>query len=116
MNYNDLVLETRKLKIVPIDLDFKWVIFNNFTEEITKYMYPQPTGKIEDTIKFISSSMVGLENGTNLQMVIISKRRDEFLGCVGLHNLLSKKPEIGIWIKKEAHGCGYGLEAVSRII
>jgi RimJ/RimL family protein N-acetyltransferase len=116
MNLEKLVLKTRRLRLVPINLDFKGVILNNFTSEITKYMYPQPTGEISDTIKFIVTGMEGLKHGTNLQLVIVSKKKKEFVGCVGLHNLLSKQPEIGIWVKKEAHGNAYGLEAVNRII
>ena len=116
MNLEKLVLKTRRLKLVPIDLDFKGVILNSFTSEITKYMYPQPTGEIADTIKFIVTGMDGLKYGTNLQMVIVSKKKKEFIGCVGLHNLISKQPEIGIWVKKDAHGNGYGIEAVNRMI
>lgn len=116
MNLEKVVLKTSRLKLVPINLDYKLFILNNFTTDITKYMYPQPTGEIKDTIKFISTAMDGLKHGTNLQLVIISKRKKEFIGCVGLHNLLSKQPEIGVWIKKDAHWHGYGIEAVTKLI
>lgn len=116
MNLETLVLKTRRLKLVPIDLKFKGAISNSFTPEIAKYMGPQPTGELKDIITFISTGMDGLKFGTNLQMVIVSKKKREFIGCVGLHNLLTQKPELGIWVKKDAHGNGYGMEAINGLI
>lgn len=116
MNILNISLETKRLKLIPIDLKFSEVIFNNFTEEVTMYMYPKPPSDINDTISFIMSSIEGFKTGKNLQLGIVNKRRNEFIGCVGLHNINEDKPEIGIWIKKNSHGCGYGIEAVNRII
>lgn len=116
MNLTDVLIDTKRLRLVPIEYDYQDVIFNNFTSEITEYMYPQPTGKIADTINFITDSLRGLNDGVNLQLVITSKRSGEFLGCVGLHNLNNEMPELGIWVKKSAHNCGYGMEAVNAVI
>lgn len=50
--------------------------------------------------------------GNNLQLVIL-KPSGEFLGCCGLHGQANPKiPEFGIWLKKDAHGFGYGKEAI----
>jgi RimJ/RimL family protein N-acetyltransferase len=57
-----------------------------------------------------------MKEGTNLQLVIKHKDTKEYLGNVGLHHLDQKNPELGIWIKKEAHGCAYGLEAITGVI
>lgn len=105
-----------RLVQIPINEDYVKDIFENFTEEITRYMYPQPTGDIKDIEKFVSESMKGIKNGTNLQMVILSKSTEKFLGCSGLHNLNQKNPELGIWLKKEAHGNQYGYEAIKSLV
>ena len=34
------------------------------------------------------------------------------MGCAGLHHIDKKTPELGIWIKKSAHGHGYGKETM----
>jgi len=104
------------LRQIPIIEDYAEEIFRSFTEEITPYMYPKAAEKIEDTLAFIRPSMKQNTAGTNLQMVILDKETGEFLGCCGLHNIHTEAPELGIWIKKSAHGHGYGLEAVTAMI
>ena len=57
--------------------------------------------KIEETYEFIRSSIEGLKNGSNLQLIILKKPSNEFIGCAGLHRINTKNPELGIWTKKE---------------
>jgi RimJ/RimL family protein N-acetyltransferase len=57
-----------------------------------------------------------MEAGTDLPLVVRLQATGEFLGVAGLHNLTSAEPEVGIWIKEQAHGCGYGREAVATAI
>ncbi len=116
MKLNDVIIKTKRLKLVPINESHIMDVYKYFTIDITQYMYPQSTGHIEDTEKFISDSMKGLAAGTNLQMVILKAETDEFIGCVGLHNVGSDDPELGVWIKKKAHSNGYGMEAIRGVI
>ena len=44
-----------------------------------------------------------------------NKKTGEFLGCIGLHHIDQNDPEVGIWIKKSAHGSKYGLEAIKAL-
>jgi RimJ/RimL family protein N-acetyltransferase len=116
MNLLNIMIETPQVHLVPIRLDHAEDIFRHFTPEITLYMYPKPAEEISDTIKFINSSLKGLETGTNLQLVILGKTLKEFIGCAGLHNVGQIDPELGIWIKRTSHGNGYGLETITAII
>lgn len=116
MNLLDVVLFSERLKIVPIGLRFSHEIFTSFTKDVTTYMYPRSPVQIEETIDFIKDALRGLEQGTNLQMVILDKETEEFLGCLGLHEINTKTPEIGIWLKKERHGHNYGKEAVRSLV
>lgn len=115
MNLLNAEIITDRLKLKSISELYIEDIFLSFTEAITTYMFPQPSGNIEDTKTFVKNARGGLENGTNLQLVILNRQSNEFLGCCGLHNLDRSEPEIGIWIKKDAHGNGFGLEAVAGI-
>ncbi|MFA6259501.1 MAG: GNAT family N-acetyltransferase [Candidatus Peribacteraceae bacterium] len=115
LNLSAVVIETERLKIVPISMQWKIDIFHEFTSEITTYMYPAPAKHSSDTEKFIKESMIGLANGTDLQLVILKKNTDEFLGCAGLHEPHTKHPELGVWVKKSAHRNGYGREAMTAI-
>lgn len=105
-------IETERLSLKTITLDYKEDIFREFTPEITVYMKPKPAETIEEIIDFIESSMKSNEGGSNFQIVIIDKNTGEFLGAGGLHHIDTKTPELGIWIKKTAHGHGYGKEAM----
>ncbi|AIO19597.1 hypothetical protein KQ51_01723 [Candidatus Izimaplasma bacterium HR1] len=116
MDYRNTIITTKRLSLIPITFDHTDVCFSNFTKDIAKYMYPQPSNNKADTIDFISSSVKTMKEGTNLQLVIKHRHTDEYLGNVGLHHLDTATPELGIWVKKDAHGIGYGNEAIVAII
>ena len=112
MNTSNIIIKTKNLYLRGITLDYKDDIFREFTSEITTYMFPSPAEKIEETIEFIETSIKENEEGSNFQIVILHKESKDFLGCGGLHHINRKTPELGIWIKKSAHGHGYGKETV----
>lgn len=112
MNTSNIIIETKNLFLRGITLDYANDIFREFTPEITVYMFPKPPKKIEDTIAFIETSIKENRAGDNLQIVVINKKSKDFLGCGGLHHVNTKTPELGIWIKKSAHGHGYGKETM----
>lgn len=114
MNLLTVEIQTSRLLLLPISLEYKDEIFSEFTKAITTYMYSCPTQTIVETEAFIQNSIKKLEDGTNLQLVILAKDSKELLGCTGLYNL-DKVPELGIWLKKAAHGHKYGLEAITAI-
>lgn len=116
MNLNDVVIETKRLKLTPINDSHLMPIYKHFTISITKFMFPQPSGNIGDTEDFIQTSIKGLNNGTNLQLVIHDNETNKFLGCAGLHNIGSIDPELGVWIRKSFHSQGFGMEAVRGLI
>jgi ribosomal-protein-alanine N-acetyltransferase len=114
MNLLTVEITTSRLLLLPITMEYKDEIFAEFTEEIATYMYPRPAQIITETEAFIQNSIQQLEDGTNLQVVILAKDSKEFLGCTGLHNL-TQEPQLGIWLKKSAHGNKYGLEAIAAL-
>lgn len=113
---NPITIITKRLALLPIAVEHADAIFENFTSEITTYMYPKPAAHIEEVHDFIQSSLETMATGTNLQMVITDIADSSFLGCIGLHRLDSPIPELGIWLKKSAHGRGYGHEAIAALV
>ena len=112
MNLPNATIETKGLYLKPITLEYKEEIFKEFTPEITVHMFPKTPEKIEEVIEFIETAMAKMEEGGNLQMVVLHKESKDFLGCAGLHHIDRKTPELGIWIKKSAQGNAYGKEAI----
>jgi len=116
MDLSDTRIETKRLVLVPIDLCYADEIFRGLSRDITQYMFPRPAQHIGETLDFINRSLTGLADSTNLQMVIVAKGSNEFIGCAGLHYIGTINPELGIWTKKSAHGHGYGLEAITGLV
>lgn len=114
-NFLAVEIETERLKLVPISMQWKMDCFREFTPEITTYMHPAPSKDPSGVETFINESLEGLQDGTNLQLVILKKDSEEFLGCAGLHQPHTKHPELGVWVKKSAHGQGYGREAMTAL-
>ena len=115
MNTTKVKLTTKHLLLVPISSKYREEIFKEFTKGITQFMFPQPSGDIKDIDNFISNALSRMKKGSNLQLVALNKKTKEFLGCVGLHEINKKNPEMGIWLKKTAHGHRYGQEAMKAV-
>ena len=105
-------IETQRLVIVPIELKYAPDIFREFTPEVTKYMSPPPPKVIEETEEFINSCIEKRLAGVDFTAVILEKGTEEFIGLCGLHQLDTKTPEFGIWLKTSAQGNKYGQEAI----
>ncbi|HMS91077.1 MAG TPA: GNAT family N-acetyltransferase [Candidatus Absconditabacterales bacterium] len=110
-----LTIETERLLLVPITMEYAEEIFKEFTPEITTYMFPKSAEHISETERFIQESIEKMLIGNNYQTVILDKLSKEFLGCVGLHIENPLMPELGIWIKKSAFGKKIGREAVAGV-
>lgn len=111
-NIEDFKITTDRLIMIPISLAYKDNIFREFTKEVARYLFPQPTGNIANTIYFIKDSRQKTLNDTELQLVALNKNTKEFLGCVGLHEIDTQTPELGLWFKKSVWGKGYGKESM----
>jgi [ribosomal protein S5]-alanine N-acetyltransferase len=110
-----LAIFTKRLLLEPISHKYKQEIFREFTPEITTYLYAAPPREIGDTEFFINQSLLEMQRGENLIVVILKKDSQEFLGCSGIHNINSPYPQTGIWLKKSAFGQGYGTETIKSL-
>lgn len=107
-----LKIESDRLILLPIALKFKADLFQNFTEEITILMFPKSPEQIRETEIFIEKSIEQRDNKTDLVLTIFKRENKEFLGNCGIHRIDTDTPELGIWLKKSAHGNGFGKEAI----
>lgn len=115
INLLEVIIETERLLLKPVSLEYVEMIFSEFTEEITVFMFPSSPKDISETEKYIIDSTKKLISGDDLGISIFNKKTGEFLGNGGIHDLKTKTPELGIWIKKSAHGNGFGREAVAGL-
>ncbi len=111
----DVVIESERLRLVPASEEYAEAIFREFTPEIREFMFPKPPDEIEETLEFIRDSRRRMANREELNVAILLKTTAEFLGHGGLDHIDGETPELGIWIKKGAHGQRYGREAVTAL-
>jgi RimJ/RimL family protein N-acetyltransferase len=111
-NLNDFSVETARLLLVPITLNYAPQVFQVFDDSVTKYMFPSTPKKFGDIEEFIKSTLIKRQQGEEIVAVILKKDTFEYLGNCGLHHINTNTPELVIWVKKSAQGYGYGKEAV----
>ena len=106
-------LDTQRVSLRLISMEYAQDIFMEFTSRIAKYMGPKPADRIEETHDFIGSALTAFKSGKGLPLVILERNTGEFLGCCGVNGEgKPQRPELSIWIKWSAHGNGYGKEAI----
>lgn len=116
MNLSNITLKSDRIILRAISLNDIDEIFESFTSEVTTYMYPAPAKERSETEAFVKFGIKNLEEGTDLQMVICDADTGAFYGCCGLHNIGSSTPELGIWLRVEAHGKKVGREAIDLLV
>lgn len=114
MKEEDFSIETERLRLCLISRDYQDDIFREFTETVAQFLVNKPTGKIEDTSRFIEESRAASLAGHNCQLVALERKTGKFIGCLGVHHL-DEAPALGIWIKESAWGQGYGREAIAAL-
>ena len=116
LDFRSVVINTERVRLQAISRKFTDEIYQNFTPETTEYMMPAPPTERANTAAFVESALLGLDRRDDLHLVICLHDGGEFLGvCVLRAGGQPDEPELGIWLKKAAHGHGYGLEAITAL-
>lgn len=111
----ELILRTPRLVIQPYSCAFLEEYDAEFTDEITKYQYPDSFPDIDAADAVMSDFVRQMEHGEMLELVILSLD-GEFLGSMEAFDLTEKAPELGLWLKRSAQGNGYGYEALKALV
>lgn len=112
---SEVALKTERLSIVPFNGLYLKPYYEEFSDEITKYQYPDSFSDIEIADEVLSGFVSEMNQGNMLEMVILA-RDGEFLGSIEVFGLKEATPEVGLWLKGSAQGAGYGHEALRKMI
>ena len=112
---SEISLKTERLSIMPFSNLYLKPYYEEFTNEITKYQYPDIFSDIETADEVIAGFVSDMEQGNMLEMVLLAQD-GEFLGSIEVFGLKEETPEIGLWLKKGAQGAGFGYEALKGMI
>ncbi len=115
-DFSKLQIFTERLLLVPSTQEFADVTFKEFTKEIAEYMQPKPYESVEDAQKALNDRFERMKSGIDISLTILSKENKEFLGRASLLDANTETPELGVWIKKSAHGNRYGKEAIEALV
>ncbi len=114
-NYLHLIIKSERLQLISVSLKYAEVICKEFTAKITEHMWPSAPKTQEEINQHISEKQLNMQEGTEIALAILNKENQDFLGYVCLHQANTKTPELGIWLKRSAHGFHYGFEAVNLL-
>lgn len=88
-------------------------VFCCITPTLTRLMAWEPPATRDEFHLVWEAWLPSIRSGSDLIFVIRLASNGHFLGLVGLHHAQTPSPELGIWIREDCHGNGYGREAVA---
>lgn len=113
------ILETERLKLIEIQEEFVDNVFEIFSnEEILRFYGMSPFTQKEQAVNMIDSFSKNFQAKRSIRWGIIAKDTSEFVGTVGLNNLVisGKRTEIGYDLLPEHWRKGIVSEAVEAVI
>ncbi|MBI2411985.1 MAG: GNAT family N-acetyltransferase [Deltaproteobacteria bacterium] len=106
-------IDGERIVLSPVSEEHAQDIFHEFTEDITRHMMPKPLSDMAHAYEFVDTCRKNMKAGLELVLAITKVDSGEFLGICAIHgNNDPQVPELGVWIKKSAHGKKLGKEAV----
>ncbi|AXQ21991.1 N-acetyltransferase [Acinetobacter wuhouensis] len=115
MDHEKIVIQSSRITLKPFtaqDADESYVCI---TPTLTRFMSWEPPENRQVYDGIWQGWIQHIAEGSEYVFVIRHAESEEFLGLGGLHDVQSKTPELGIWIREDRHSAGYGKDAVTAI-
>ncbi|MEF0944302.1 GNAT family N-acetyltransferase [Rhizobium sp. BR 362] len=90
-------------------------VFSCISPKVTRFMAWDPPASLADFADVWRTWLPAIESSSDFHLVIREKRDGRCLGLVGLHAVQSGTPELGIWLRYDVHGMGFGSEVVGAV-
>lgn len=107
-------LETPRLTLRRFTLADAHEIFAVITPEMTRWMSWDPEPR--EAFAARAAAMAVADPAAGVSFVIRRRDTGECLGLAAAERLADDLPELGIYLKVEAHGQGYGREAAEAVL
>lgn len=115
MLWQNVFLVTPRLALRPFTPEDAAETFACITPTLTRYLSFEPPASEAAFAHVWQDWLPSIASGEDLTFVIRHRTNAGFLGLAGLHEANTPEPELGIWIREDAHGHAYGREAVRAI-
>lgn len=109
------MFETKNLKVIKATFDYINDYYKEFTDEICEYQYPDAFTSLEDAKDLLGDFIEEMNQGNMLELMILDQN-EKFVGSMEAFGLKEDEIEVGLWLKKDAHGHGYGYEALCGLV
>ncbi|MBV8635328.1 MAG: GNAT family N-acetyltransferase, partial [Burkholderiaceae bacterium] len=90
--------------------------FSCITPSLTRFMSWAPPASRDEFAAVWRAWLPKIDDGSDYVFAIRQRDDRQFLGLAGLHHAASNSPELGIWIREDRHGAGFGSEAVRLVV
>ena len=99
------------MRIEPFDMKYLDDYFSEFTEEITRYQWPDPFKSIDGAKEVLQDFLDEMTRDEMLLFAVVDTD-ERFIGSVEIHGLTEEVPELGVWIIESEQGKGYAFKAL----
>lgn len=109
-------IATRRIALRPFRAADAAEVFDAITPTLTRFMAWEPPAGPDAFAAVWHAWLRAMDEGTDVHFVARRVRDGRFLGLVGLHAANGECPELGVWMREDEHGHGYGAEAVEAVV
>ncbi len=117
-NIEKLVLETPRCRIEPFrteGINFE-ELQQAFVAANEKLYVNANNPTVEEERVFINGAIGNRIIGKALECYIFDRNTGSLIGSIGISDLDTLEPNLGLWIRKEYHGQGYGIEVYAAFL
>ena len=104
-----------RLLFAPFSMDDAVDVYACITPEITRIMRRDPPASFE-TFRMRRLASLQPESQAGRSFVVRLAETRGCLGVAGVEGVAEPIPEIGLWLRADSHGRGYGTETVAAVI
>ncbi|KAF1039812.1 GNAT family N-acetyltransferase [Delftia sp. WSY_4] len=115
MTWSDTTITSQRLALRPFTAADADEAFACITPTLTRYLSFEPPSAPADFEAVWRGWLREIAAGTDFNFTLRERASGRFTGLLGLHRARDAEPELGIWIREDAHGQGHGREAVAAL-
>lgn len=112
-------IETERCVLVPFSTDGR-VDIRELTDEFCKankdFFVSPFLPNYEQEVEFLQKVMQDIEDKKVLELFVLEKDTNRFIGCVGLNRMEEYRMNIGLWIRTDEHGKWYATEVYAALL
>ena len=108
-------ISTDRTTIRPFTPEDASEVFACISPEITRFMAWEPPSTADAFAEVWMNWPRVMEEGSELYFVARHREDGRCLGIIGVHALQSETPELGIWLRHDVHGKGFGYELIGAV-